>query len=1378
MRYRRIVIGIIIIVIAWILPLAIISQDNYSVATATISDAPIPDFNTDFLVAADDGKVIDWSPIVVLEMPGYSIPARGSTWLHLLQEEGIPAHVVTTTELIADPTIIHAAPVILVDGSLGADSGSHVPAAFVDLLVGEDASMILTGRSAWLLHLLRERGPPSGVAPSTAQLLTTPGLEGAIYLSSPIPLTLGSLLTTETGISLPNDVVQTEMSRLVDLTGAQASSLASLRYDSWPLETFLLGPEDPQFLTVEGRGLVVNTIAYAAALRENSASLALAGAQASGDEILSGGYTYAHEATMAGTYYAVRMAEALMDASEWLSWKSTKQGLILSILNDLIVHFGAETGFLTAKTDGSVGCKSTAQGLWVASVMGLSSQFAISEIVNYLSSRQDVDGGFENHITITYHVIEALAASGFLGSIDTGDVESWLRSCVIDGGKTSDPDLWGSIASNPTSTSPTNQYASDFVKALEILGTTHNDPAKLTSWIITRTGIGDGSYRNTVGPTGEITIGTGSALTTMAVMGTLNQENKTSGLSWLISNQLDSGGFGLKTKDADIVAKSKESCLVAGALNEMSEISGLIAAGLKNYLVAIETDLGFELMDPLPSLMWNYWLAKASRMNHATGVANTKLQAQYLDLFTQWTQYPWWNNITAVIAPEYGANQYRTKSVWTQYFGVGTALSLGVSPSSLVVADALNYISMSQYVTGHFRPAMFIGTAHIQHSVAAVEALYLMGSLAAIPYRSALETAMLADYNGGQWSMTGWTIEPYVGQQAAIDWLCTRAALRLDIADATMAAQISSSIISRIQYSDLYALSCDVATLALLNSSGFSVDLESIDRVQVLNALGPTPFPNGWLNTTDQWQPVFTAASLEMVAILGLRPLLYDTQGSSIFASTDATVSLGSSIDIDVIVSSSISSHTVLIYAFGDWIRFTNVTDSDVLTVDVPSDLMALGPAGIYTIVVDWSHSRAYGISLVEVRGNLEGVLAVDTPIVTGGSFINGSVSWVITPGIHAGTTNITVRLGDSPTYQQWSYQDESPFELHVPSADFSTGNYNLTVTLERQYCDTLILHDTVDIATPVHTYLLSPSLIPGTVGHQSYIDWSLHYSSNGTEIASQQTTITIVNGLDQVVHTAQGISLDGGSAFYWTPNQGGNFSYAISFVGNGSLVGCNSSGQIYVYEGTVLTWLTTGTMNQYCEVSLEARLETSSGTPLVGHAVHVTVTSPSSFTLIDTDLITNSTGHVSVLVSLNENGAYDIDAVFEATGDLRASMNSDVINAWSESTLVVGGISGDNQVGSIWQIWGRLEDSISSPVFGESVALRIILLPSTVVAEYTLVTNSTGHVKTSWLGDSAGAYRLEAEFAGIEFRGLAYNSSDFCLWVPVTLTLVIAQTS
>ena len=72
---------------------------------------------------------------------------------------------------------------------------------------------------------------------------------------------------------LPDDKLQTERSRLEDLTGRGVSSqLAPLRHDAWPLDTFLFGPEDPSLLTNDGRGLLLNTLAYATAISESPTS--------------------------------------------------------------------------------------------------------------------------------------------------------------------------------------------------------------------------------------------------------------------------------------------------------------------------------------------------------------------------------------------------------------------------------------------------------------------------------------------------------------------------------------------------------------------------------------------------------------------------------------------------------------------------------------------------------------------------------------------------------------------------------------------------------------------------------------------------------------------------------------------------------------------------------------------------------------------------------------------------------------------------------------------------------------------------------------------------------------------------------------------------
>jgi len=516
-----------------------------------------------------------------------------------------------------------------------------------------------------------------------------------------------------------------------------------------------------------------------------------------------------------------------------------------------MIDYGSETGFMTSAADGIVSCQSTAQGFWVLTTMGLTAEFPESEIVQYLSSRQEVAGGFDNYITTTYYVTEALAVSGQLGEISDYDLELWLRSLVIDGSKTGDPDLWGAIGSNPTSISPRTNYALEYLRSLTFIGLAHPDPAKLTSWILTRTTNGDGSFRNTNGPDEEVvtgtvsalatmellgTTGTVSALATMELLGTLSAENKTTGLAWFSNNQLVSGGFGMKPATDDLVAKTRETSRVALCLESLGETSGSIASGITTFIDSITTSIGFEAMDILPSLMWTSWLLESSRLVHAP-LVDMNLAVDYLNGFESLNVYPFWSNLTTVSASEYGFNQYRTKSVWTQYFGTSAAHSLGMDFDSALISDITYYLSQSQYLTGHYRPTSIMGTAHIQHSVAAVETLFLLDELGTIPYRAALETAILSEYSSGSWDTTGWTLEPFAGFQEAIDFLSTRAAIRLGIITPTMSAEISASIESRIQYTDIMALSMDVATLSLLHASDSSVNLDSVDTSTVLSAL-------------------------------------------------------------------------------------------------------------------------------------------------------------------------------------------------------------------------------------------------------------------------------------------------------------------------------------------------------------------------------------------------------------------------------------------------------------------------------------------------------------------------------------------------------------
>ncbi|MHA1613897.1 MAG: prenyltransferase/squalene oxidase repeat-containing protein, partial [Candidatus Thorarchaeota archaeon] len=788
------------------------------------------------ITSADPGVTVSNNPYIVLELVGGDISNHGTDWSTLLDTMGIPNTLFQTSDVLADPSLLHDVPAIILDGSLGSSNGNQVSQSIVDTLIREDIPLILTGRSAWLLHRLSTRSPPSQTAPVATTLTTAAGYAGAVFLSQPVPLTIGSTLSTETGLFLPVDFVQTEMSRLVNLTGSSISTTAPLRYDSWPLDAFLFANEDPTLLTSTGEGLLENTVAYCNAVRETATTTNLAALQESEGELLAGGFSYDHAPLIVSVYYAVHSASDLLEGTAWTNWIAENTPLVRDILNDLMIDFGSETGFMTSTADGIVSCQSTAQGLWILTSMGLTAEFSESEIVQYLSLRQEVAGGFDNYITTTYYVTEALAVSGQLGEISTYDLELWLRSLVIDGSKTGDPNLWGAIGSNPTSISPRTNYASEYLRSLAFIGLAHSDPAKLTSWILTRTSVGDGSFRNTNGPDEEVVTGTASALATMQLLGTLSTENKTVGLVWFSNNQLGSGGFGMKPATDDLVAKTRETSRVALCLESLGETSGAIASGITIFIDSITTSIGFEAMDILPSLMWTSWLLESSRLVHAP-LVDRNIAVDYLNGYDSLTVYPFWSNLTTVSAPEYGFNQYRTKSVWTQYFGTSVVNALGMNFDSTMISRITLYLSQSQYMTGHYRPTLIMGTAHMQYSVAAVETLFLLDELATISYRAALETAILSEYSSGSWDTAGWTLEPFAGFQEAIDFLSTRAAIRLGIVTPTMASEITASIESRIQYTDLMALSMDVATLSLLHASDSSVNLDSVDTSTVLSAL-------------------------------------------------------------------------------------------------------------------------------------------------------------------------------------------------------------------------------------------------------------------------------------------------------------------------------------------------------------------------------------------------------------------------------------------------------------------------------------------------------------------------------------------------------------
>ncbi|OLS31703.1 MAG: hypothetical protein ThorAB25_00050 [Candidatus Thorarchaeota archaeon AB_25] len=1324
-------------------------------------------------LSSDPGILFDGFPYVVLEMSGGDISKHGTAWSQLLNSSGIVSRVIDVSAVTVNPDILDGVSVIVVDASVGSGGGTMVSETVIDILIQKDISLILTGRSAWVLHRLRGEGPPSLTAPATEVFLPTAEYAGAVFMSSPVPLTLGSQLTTETGVSLPIDKTQTEMSRLVDLTGASASSIATLRFDSYPLDVFLFSAENPTLLTGTGQGLLQNTIAFSLALGETETANALADLQALEGSLLPGGFKYLHEPTIAEAYYAAYSANSLLTGTSWSSWVSQKSALVQSVLETLSVDFGSETGFMTSVSDGIINCRSTAQGLWLIETMGLTSTFNVPEIVSYLCSRQDVGGGFENSITSTYHVIEALYHSGNLGSINTVDLENWLRSLVIDGGKTSDPDLWGAIGANPTSLSPTNDYAVKYLRSLQFIGKAHPDPAKLTSWTLTRTSNGDGSFRNSHNPDEEAITGTASALASMQILGTLSISNKTSGLSWFSTNQLDSGGFGMKPKISDLVAKTRETSRVAGCLDDLSETGGGLASGIMSYITTITTDVGFETMDVLPSLMWSSWILSACRLAHASSSMDLYLSAEYLEDFEKLNMFPLWDNITTINPPEYGMNQYRTMSVWTQFFGTSMANSLGLGLSTGVVSEVTLFLSQAQWVTGHYRPSSMSGTAHMQHSVAAVETLFLLDELDTIPYRSTLESAILSEYSSGSWDTTGWTLEPFTGSQEAIDFLSTRAALRLEIVSTAMASEITAAIEARVQYTDLLALSYDVATLSLLNSSAFFTDLESIDRSQVLSALG-AHFADGWYNSTTLRQPIFTESVLKMVSILGLRSSMIDVPGNMVIVSSSGTTAPGADLPVSITITSATSSHSVLVHSFGEWHLFTNVANSDTLMVPIPSSTDILGPADIAVSVVDWGVSRAFDSLAVNVQGTIVGSLDLETSTVKIGENVNGTVSWSLTGGVDAGESQVTIRLG----VQEWTYDETSPFWFSVPTVGFDAGTYPLTVTVERPFCAQLTIVDEVVVAQPNPTYISSSSSFSGSVGEEILIDWSLHFSTNSSQIAGQEVTLTIRDSLDSAVFTDVDVSEIGGNSFSWTPTGRDIYTFALVFSGNHSLEDSQSTGEIIVSEHTSFSWSGSGTEFQYTQVSFDVLFETTGGEVLSGHTVHVMVTAPSLSVVVDSDLTTNSTGFVTVTLTLSENGVYLLQANYAGSGLLLSTTDSESLTSWSSSDLQIGGVGAEVDVGETCSLWAQLSDSQLDPIQGQSVTLRVILLPSTIIVEQTLITDSSGEVSLVWIANSVGTYRFESSYSGTLSRGAVSDQIDFEVLIPVTLSITVSADS
>jgi prenyltransferase beta subunit len=1275
------------------------------------------------------------TPSIVLEMAGGDITPHGDTWSQMLNTSGIMNSLLDVSDVLSDPDTITGVTVMLVDASVGSGNGATVSQTTIDLLIRRDITLILMGRSAWILHRLRDAGPPSLVAPATTVLLESAEFAGAAFMITPNTLTVGNSLTSESGIMIPVDQTQTELSRIVDLTGATPSNVASLRHDSFPLDVFLFAPENPSQLTTTGEGLLENIIAFSSALRESGTASAVANQQASAGSLLAGGFRYQHEPTMASTYYAVHSARSLLSSSEWNTWLADNDELVQSVLETLIVDFGFETGFRTSVTEGIINCMSTAQGLWLITTMGLSAQFTVAEITTFLSPRQDVDGGFENDLTTTYHVAEALHASGELGSIDTTDLEDWLRSLVIDGSKTSNPDLWGSIGYNPASLSPTNDNAIKYLRSLDFIGKAHPDPAKLTSWILTRTANGDGSFQNSPNPDEEFVTGTASAISSMELLGTLSSSNRTLGLTWLSVNQLETGGFGMKPKVSDLVAKTRESSRVSMCLNLLSETDGGLANGIRSFLNLIRTDVGFEGMDLLPSLMWSSWMLSINRFSHSSGAVDTDLAESYLSGFGPWT---------------------RTKSVWTQYFGALAMQALGIDFSPDMVSEMILYLSQAQFMTGHYRPTSLMGTAHVQHSVAAIETLFLLDELSTIPYRIALESAMLSEYSSGSWDSTGWFLQPFAGSQEAIDFLSTRAAIRLGIVTSTMANEIAASVQARIQYTDLFALSYSVATLSLLNTSSFSIDLESIDRSQVLSALRSSSIAASWYNSSFQRQPIFTEGVLKMVSILGLRPSYLDVTGCTLTTTTGPTVSLGSTLDVDVSITSASSTHSVMVHAFNQWTLFENVMNSDTLSVPIPASVTALGQEEIFVIVNDWGLSKAFDTFSVMVNGVIVGSLNLDTSTAKMGELVNGTVDWSL-GGIDAGVCHLTIRLGNHLVFNEWTYDVTSPFAFSVPTSGFDAGVYNVTVIVEKQFCTDLVLTEEVTIAEPNPTYITAPSNLNGEFGEELSIDWSLHFGANSSQIDGQEVTISIVNTFDVVVFTDTGVSQIGGSTFLWTPVVRGEYTFVMTFHGNQSLESSQTSGSIDVFEIPDVTITLPSDVVAPTTQNLIVIVSDGSSAPLGGVTVHCVVTLNGS-TIFDAMQVTLADGSITLTCDLNDPGQLVLTATIAAQSWLLDTSEQDSTTVSATTYLSIAIPGQPVEQGSIVGVVITLLDWIGSPMAGSDILVLVLWDNGTVFQSHSEITDEFGMCTLAQDFSEVGDFVINATYSGY---GLNVSATD-----------------
>ncbi len=1315
-----------------------------------------------------DGRVC-----LVVEHVGGDVVSRAVAWASLIEGSGIVSRVVTDSQIEANASLLDSGAVVVLDPSTGSGNGSELSQTVLDNLVRADLPIVLLGRAAWLEHRLQGLAPPLETALAETWVYnTTPGLEDAVFLSWPNKVDVPSELTSEASLRLPVDAVQTEESRLVNLTGSSDPALlAPLRHDSQPLDTFLLAMENPDYLTSSGQNLTINVISLAASIAESSTAQRLSEWQVLGREP-EGGMFYPHEATMEALYYSVRAMRSSLSDINWTVWLSNHQDSIAALLQSMTVSGASETGFAPTQADTAADVLSASRGLYLIQLLSLTDRFDVNSIISYISSRQDVDGGFGSDILTTHCVLEALRAASALNKIDTAAAESWLRDCVIDGSKTSEPERWGGVAQNPSSITPKNSYARALVLSLQILGTSHNDPAKLTDWILSQTSEGDGSFSDTMNPGVEVTVGTASAITAMSVMGTLSPSNRTAAIEWFRANQLASGGFGLGSMTSDLVAKTLDTSYVAMALNETGADDALLRDGIITYVNSVETEAGFEVMECVPSLMNTYWMTQLGRYTHAGRIVDTQAIFSFLDSFSSWSEYPSSSNMSFLASPEFSPSQFRMKSVWTQYFGVESSYHLYRELTAAERSDVIDYLTGSQSADGHFRNARLPGPAHMQYSVAAVETLYLMGSLSKIPYPDELRAAVLAEYRDGYWSRDGWTLRPYCRVPQAIDYLSTRAALRLGLLNSSMASQIISTIQARINYSDLLAVGFDSLTVGLLASSGLiSIDVASvIDPDAALSSLGPSMKDTGWFNATILYQPLYTSIISRMLSVLGLRVKAWEPDPRSLSAVVETVVHLGSTADINVSISSSPGNSTVVLYAFGQWSSFGNVSPKDNLVIHVPDDADDLGPAVLYLRVEDYGAIWATSRLETTVNGTLTGEMALDRHDYRIGSPITGLVSWELTTGRPAGTTNATVSLTGADGAHQWSYCNASPLVLSLPTDNLTAGRYNLSVLLERPYCDSLILSDWLELFEPEPTYVETLSNLTTLLGDAVSVNWTLRVLANDSALSGQWVHITITDSNGSPVYSAD----DRTGAFVWTPGERGVYNFTITFDGNRSLAPSETSGQIVVEEPVVIEMLNAGQYDQYTNVTLEVRIRDSSGGVVSGLDITLKLVSPSSQTVVVAPLRTNELGLASITAYLGENGQYVFSAEFGGEDYYTKASNSSEFTSYSVTTLTATGLPGEALVTDTLTTRFNLTDTAGVRVVGQIIHVTVTFLPSTVVLETDVTTDDNGVATFVWSTETAGQYEVAGSYAGSPSLGPSSTSSIVSVYIPLTVTITV----